>query len=274
MAASGEVDLEHQLADAYGLDLCQVVTDLHQDELPLEALGARRREVPRRRDRPRAADADRRQPRPHAARLRREPRRDRRRRTSASSSLMGGLTRQRRRQPARDRQPPRRAHRRRGHRHAGAVHGQQRRATATCSLGQKDVAEAFALAKGCDLMLVGIGTTIPEAELVTTGMIEPAEMAAIARAGGVGEMLGHFFDARRPPGRDRAHPAHRHPAARRLREPAHRRHRRRRDQGRRDPRRARERPALTGLITDERTARAIVERPRAVDRTAPATRRA
>ena len=43
MAASGEVDLEHQLADAYGLDLCQVVTDLHQDELPLEALGARRR---------------------------------------------------------------------------------------------------------------------------------------------------------------------------------------------------------------------------------------
>ena len=39
MAASGEVDLEHQLADAFGLDLCQVVTDLHQDELPLAALG-------------------------------------------------------------------------------------------------------------------------------------------------------------------------------------------------------------------------------------------
>ncbi len=47
MAASGEVDLEHQLADAYGLALCKVVTDLHQDELPLEALGLAGVEVPR-----------------------------------------------------------------------------------------------------------------------------------------------------------------------------------------------------------------------------------
>jgi erythritol transport system ATP-binding protein len=48
-------------------------------------------------------------------------------------------------------------------------------------------------------MLVGIGTTLAEAEIVTTGMVEPAEMEAIARAGGVGEMLGHFFDARGRP---------------------------------------------------------------------------
>ena len=34
---------------------------------------------------------------------------------------------------------------------------------------------------------------------MTTGMVEPAEMAAIARAGGVGEMLGHFFAVARPP---------------------------------------------------------------------------
>ena len=40
MAASGEVDLEHQLAEAYGLDFFKVVTDLHQDDLPLQALGA------------------------------------------------------------------------------------------------------------------------------------------------------------------------------------------------------------------------------------------
>ncbi len=32
-------------------------------------------------------------------------------------------------------------------------------------------------------------------------MVDPDEMAAIARAGGVGEMLGHFFDA--PAGRSR-----------------------------------------------------------------------
>jgi erythritol transport system ATP-binding protein len=66
-------------------------------------------------------------------------------------------------------------------------------------LGQKDAAEAYELAKGSDLVLVGIGTTVPEAELVTTGMVEPAEMAALASAGGIGEMLGHFFDLRGRP---------------------------------------------------------------------------
>ena len=89
-------------------------------------------------------------------------------------------------------------------RHAGAVHGQHRRRPRTCCSASTDVAEAFALAEGCDLMLVGIGTTVHEAELVATGMIEAAEIAAIARAGGVGEMLGHFFDDARPPGRERA----------------------------------------------------------------------
>ncbi len=39
MAASGEVDLERQLAATYGLDHCEIVHDLHQDELPLQALG-------------------------------------------------------------------------------------------------------------------------------------------------------------------------------------------------------------------------------------------
>ena len=67
MAASGEVDLEHQLADACGLDLCQVVTDLHQDEMPLDGARRRRRRVPRRRDRQGRADAGRRRLRPHAA---------------------------------------------------------------------------------------------------------------------------------------------------------------------------------------------------------------
>ena len=62
-------------------------------------------------------------------------------------------------------------------------------------LGQKQAAQAHALAGQADLMLVGIGTTSAQAELVTTGMMEPEEMAAIAAAGGVGELLGHFFDA-------------------------------------------------------------------------------
>ena len=111
-------------------------------------------------------------------------------------------------------------------------------------------------------MLVGIGTTVAEAELVTTGMIEPAEMAAIARAGGVGEMLGHFFDLR-------GRPVENDLTRRIVTQPL-------------DSLRDRRIVALaggaikvdairavlasgllTGLITDERTARAIVEPERA-----------
>lgn len=62
-------------------------------------------------------------------------------------------------------------------------------------LSQRGVAEVFELAESAPLKIVGIGTVEPETQLVTSGMIEPAEIEAISQAGGVGEMLGHFFDA-------------------------------------------------------------------------------
>ncbi|MGL4280004.1 MAG: sugar-binding domain-containing protein, partial [Albidovulum sp.] len=62
-------------------------------------------------------------------------------------------------------------------------------------MGQRDVAEASALAERCDLVVVGIGTSVDQAELVTSGMVDIGEMRDIARSGGVGEMLGHFFEA-------------------------------------------------------------------------------
>ena len=46
------------------------------------------------------------------------------------------------------------------------------------------------------LKIVGIGTADESAQLVASGMIEPEEIAEIKAAGGVGEMLGNFFDAR------------------------------------------------------------------------------
>jgi len=193
MAASGEVDLEHKLADAYGLAFCQVATDIHQDELPLQALGLAGSKFL-------AAEIDRKQklligvshgrtllacmdniasePAPHVRVV----------------ALMGSLTRMSHANP-----------------HEVASRLAERTGTqatimpvpfmANSSkdrdvlLGQKEVAAASDLARNCDLMLVGIGTTVPEAELVTTGMVETDEMSAIASAGGVGEMLGHFFDA-------------------------------------------------------------------------------
>lgn len=61
-------------------------------------------------------------------------------------------------------------------------------------LSQRGVAEVFQLAETAPLKIVGIGTVSARTQLVTSGMIEPTEIAAIAKAGGVGEMLGHFFD--------------------------------------------------------------------------------
>lgn len=62
-------------------------------------------------------------------------------------------------------------------------------------LSQKGVAEVFQLAETAPLKIVGIGTVEAETQLVTSGMIEPAEIEQIRAAGGKGEMLGHFFDA-------------------------------------------------------------------------------
>ncbi|MBX4920446.1 sugar-binding transcriptional regulator [Rhizobium bangladeshense] len=60
---------------------------------------------------------------------------------------------------------------------------------------QRGVKEVFDLANAADLKLVGLGTVDAEAQLVLSGMVEPAEIEDIASAGGVGEILGHFFDA-------------------------------------------------------------------------------
>lgn len=62
-------------------------------------------------------------------------------------------------------------------------------------LAQRGVAEVFQLAETAPLKIVGIGTAEADAQLVTSGMIEPAEIEEVSAAGGVGEMLGHFFDA-------------------------------------------------------------------------------
>jgi DNA-binding transcriptional regulator LsrR (DeoR family) len=60
---------------------------------------------------------------------------------------------------------------------------------------QRAVKEVFDLANNADLKLVGIGNVEADAQLVSSGMVEPGEIADIAAAGGVGEILGHFVDA-------------------------------------------------------------------------------
>lgn len=63
-------------------------------------------------------------------------------------------------------------------------------------LAQPGVREIFDMSRNAALKIVGIGTADGGAQLVASGMIETQEIAEINAVGGVGEMLGHFFDAR------------------------------------------------------------------------------
>lgn len=63
-------------------------------------------------------------------------------------------------------------------------------------LAQKGIGDVFALAKKASLLVIGVGTVLREASLVATGMIERSEIDQVKRAGGCGEILGHFFDAK------------------------------------------------------------------------------
>jgi DNA-binding transcriptional regulator LsrR (DeoR family) len=62
-------------------------------------------------------------------------------------------------------------------------------------LSQRGVRHVFDLAARADLMLIGIGTAELDSQLVVSQMIEVPEMQDVRDQGGVGEMLGHFFDA-------------------------------------------------------------------------------
>lgn len=62
-------------------------------------------------------------------------------------------------------------------------------------LAQRGVQDVLQLGARSELKFVGIGTAEPDAQLVSTGMIEPHEIEEVRAQGGVGEMLGHFFDA-------------------------------------------------------------------------------
>jgi len=61
-------------------------------------------------------------------------------------------------------------------------------------LSQRGVSSVFRMAAESGLKLVGVGTTEADASLVSTGMIEQHEIEEVIARGGVGEILGHFFD--------------------------------------------------------------------------------
>lgn len=186
------VTLEQSLCETYGLDYCEVVPDFDQEELPLKALGIAgaqflKREIDRGENdligvghgRTLAASVDY-LPRTNAAQTR-------------FVSLLGGLTRKFAANPH------------------DVVHRLTERTGAQAYvmpvpffantvddrkvlLGQRGISDVFELASNAGLMFVGIGTAEPAASLVATGMIEHSEIADVKADGGAGELLGHFFD--------------------------------------------------------------------------------
>ena len=70
-----------------------------------------------------------------------------------------------------------------------------RRPTEPVLIRQRGVAETLALAATATLLFVGIGEVSDTAFLPTAGIVRPDEIAALRAAGAVGEILGSYLDA-------------------------------------------------------------------------------
>lgn len=187
-------NLEVALSTRYGLDTCEVAPDIDDDPLALTTLGHAganflRREI----ERGEAAVIGLGHGRTLSAAVRHLPR------ISASGtrfvSLLGGLTRNYAANPYDVM-----------HRLAEKTGTQayvmpvpffaNTEEDREVLLSQRGVSEVFDLARSADLKIVGIGTVDNQAHLVKSGMLQPDELEEIAALGGVGELLGHFFDAK------------------------------------------------------------------------------
>ncbi|SDY96393.1 DNA-binding transcriptional regulator LsrR, DeoR family [Jannaschia faecimaris] len=62
-------------------------------------------------------------------------------------------------------------------------------------LGQRGVGDVVAMGLGARLMIAGIGTVQPDAQIIASRLVEAAEVTEVMARGGQGELLGHFFDA-------------------------------------------------------------------------------
>lgn len=185
--------LEDQLCARYGLDHCEVAPDLGEDGMPLRALGLAgagflRREIERGEHRVIGLGHG----RTLAAAVRQMPRFDAR--AVRFVAVLGGLTRNYAANPH------------------DVMHTLAEKTGAQAFvmpvpffansegdravlLSQPGVRDIFDLSNSATLTFVGMGTADAGAQLVASGMIERREIAEINAAGGVGEMMGYFFDA-------------------------------------------------------------------------------
>jgi DNA-binding transcriptional regulator LsrR (DeoR family) len=186
------VELEDRLVRRFGLEYCEIVPDLAEEGLPLRALGKAgaayiQRIIESRPDGVIGVGHG----RTLAAAVREMPHVEAR--ALRFVSLLGGLTRN---YAANPHDVIHRLAEKTGAQayvmpvpfFANTVEDRQ------VLLSQRGVSEVFRLAASADRMLVGIGTTEPHAQLVSSRMVEMAEINEVKAHGGLGEVLGHFFD--------------------------------------------------------------------------------
>ncbi len=184
------IALEAQLAERFDLSDCQVAPDIDESDIPLRALGIAGGQLIRRALENKCASIGIGHGRTLAACVDNLPAKPT---TTHFVSLLGGLTRKFVASPH------------------DVIHRLAERATAEAyfiplpflansisdrniMLGQRGINEVFELARQTEMKLVGIGSTHDEASLVSTGMIESRELKQVREAGGEGELLGHYFD--------------------------------------------------------------------------------
>ncbi len=189
---SGCLELEAELTERYGLDYCEVAPDLHEDGLPVRALGSSgaaylKRELQSGRN----AIIGFGHGRTLAAIVGQLPRM-----TAGDAvfvSLLGGLNRN-------FAANPHDVMHRLAEKTGAAAYFMPVPFFANTEedrkvlLSQRGVSDVMDMAVRSDLKVVGIGTVDPNASLVSSGMIQSEEIDDVIAKGGVGELLGVFFD--------------------------------------------------------------------------------
>ncbi|MEM5468237.1 sugar-binding transcriptional regulator [Celeribacter marinus] len=187
------IELEAQLCERFGLHTCEVAPDLGEEGLPLRTLGVAGAAFLQRlleSGSPTTIGIG--HGRTLAAAVRQLPRCDAT--STRFVSLLGGLTRNFSANPH------------------DVMHRLAEKTGATAYvmpvpffantphdrevlLAQKGVRDVFEMGQRAPLKIVGIGTVASETQLVTSGMIEQSEIHEISAAGAAGELLGSFFSA-------------------------------------------------------------------------------
>lgn len=186
------IKLENELSERFNLSLCEVAPDLGEEGLPLRTLGMAGESFIRRQlERETHNTIGIGHGRTLAAAVRSMPYLDAK--STRFVSLLGGLTRDYSANPH------------------DVMHQIAKKTNAQAHvmpvpffantaedravlISQKGVREVLEMAQAATLKIVGIGTVGEDTQLVQSGMIEPEEIRQVLREGGVGELLGHFFD--------------------------------------------------------------------------------